>query len=120
MSQLFGCCRVVFNDALAYCQEQYRAGNKKPSSGELSKRLTELKKTEEKEWLTEVSSVPLQQSLRDLEQAYSNFLNPVKDREKARKLNPLSLKNVNLSNQLDLPTMGLNSILTLITFTWLK
>jgi len=30
MSQLFGCCRVVFNDALAYCQEQYRAGNKKP------------------------------------------------------------------------------------------
>ncbi|MGL5135995.1 MAG: helix-turn-helix domain-containing protein, partial [Planktothrix sp.] len=28
MSQLFGCCRVVFNDALAYCQDQYRAGNK--------------------------------------------------------------------------------------------
>ncbi|WP_321201176.1 MULTISPECIES: helix-turn-helix domain-containing protein [unclassified Limnospira] len=20
MSQLFGCCRVIFNDALAYCQ----------------------------------------------------------------------------------------------------
>ncbi|BBD53822.1 helix-turn-helix domain-containing protein [Planktothrix agardhii] len=66
MSQLFGCCRVVFNDALAYCQDQYHAGNKKPSSSELSKRLTELKKTEEKQWLTEVSAIPLQQSLMDL------------------------------------------------------
>jgi putative transposase len=86
MSQLFGCCRVVFNDALAYCQEQYRAGNKKPSSGELSKRLTELKKTEEKQWLTEVSSVPLQQSLRDLEQAYSNFFKSCKVPRKGKKV----------------------------------
>ncbi|WRH68341.1 MAG: RNA-guided endonuclease TnpB family protein [Planktothrix sp. GU0601_MAG3] len=86
MSQLFGCCRVVFNDALAYCQDQYRAGNKKPSSNELSKRLTELKKTEEKEWLTEVSSVPLQQSLRDLEQAYSNFFKSCKGQRKGKKV----------------------------------
>ncbi|WP_083620838.1 helix-turn-helix domain-containing protein [Planktothrix serta] len=60
MSQLFGCCRVVFNEALAYCQEQYRSGNKKPNIKELSKRLTDLKKTTEKQWLTEVSSIPLQ------------------------------------------------------------
>jgi Transposase and inactivated derivatives len=56
VSRLFGCCRVVFNDALAYCKQEYQNGNKKPSSIELSKRLTELKKTEEKQWLTEVSS----------------------------------------------------------------
>ena len=92
MSQLFGCCRVVFNDALAYCQEQYRAGNKKPSSSELSKRLTELKKTEEKEWLTEVSSVPLQQSLRDLEQAYSNFFKFCKGQRKGKKVKPPKFK----------------------------
>ncbi|HEY9867544.1 MAG TPA: RNA-guided endonuclease TnpB family protein, partial [Candidatus Obscuribacterales bacterium] len=92
MSQLFGCCRVVFNDALAYCQDQYRAGNKKPSSSELSKRLTELKKTEEKEWLTEVSSVPLQQSLRDLEQAYSNFFKSSKGQRKGKKVKPPRLK----------------------------
>ena len=92
MSQLFGCCRVVFNDALAYCQEQYRAGNKKPSSSELSKRLTELKKTEEKEWLTEVSSVPLQQSLRDLEQAYSNFFKSCKGQRKGKKVKPPKFK----------------------------
>ncbi|CAD5945118.1 RNA-guided endonuclease InsQ/TnpB family protein [Planktothrix agardhii] len=92
ISQLFGCCRVVFNDALAYCKEQYRAGNKKPSSSELSKRLTEFKKTEEKEWLTEVSSVPLQQSLRDLEQAYSNFFKSCKGQRKGKKVKPPKFK----------------------------
>ncbi|HBW57250.1 MAG TPA: transposase [Oscillatoriales bacterium UBA8482] len=92
MSQLFGCCRVVFNDALAYCQEQYREGNKKPDSKELSKRLTELKKTEEKQWLTEVSSVPLQQSLRDLEQAYSNFFKSCKGQRKGKKVKPPRFK----------------------------
>ncbi|CAD5967425.1 RNA-guided endonuclease InsQ/TnpB family protein [Planktothrix agardhii] len=92
ISQLFGCCRVVFNDALAYCQEQYRAGNKKPSSSELSKRLTELKKTEEKQWLTEVSSVPLQQSLRDLEQAYSSFFKSCKGQRKGKKVKPPKFK----------------------------
>ncbi len=53
MSQLFGCCRVVFNDALAYGQEQYHSDNKKPNIKELSKRLTDLKKTTEKQWLTD-------------------------------------------------------------------
>ncbi|CAD5974719.1 RNA-guided endonuclease InsQ/TnpB family protein [Planktothrix agardhii] len=92
VSRLFGCCRVVFNDALAYCQEQYRAGNKKPSSNELSKRLTELKKTQEKEWLTEVSAIPLQQSLRDLEQAYSNFFKSCKGQRKGKKVKPPKFK----------------------------
>ncbi|SKB12623.1 transposase [Planktothrix sp. PCC 11201] len=92
ISQLFGCCRVVFNDALAYCQQEYQNGNKKPSSNELSKRLTELKKTEEKQWLTEVSSIPLQQSLRDLEQAYSNFFKSCKGQRKGKKVKPPKFK----------------------------
>ncbi|HEY9702685.1 MAG TPA: helix-turn-helix domain-containing protein, partial [Allocoleopsis sp.] len=58
LAQLFGCCRVVFNDALAHCQEEYKKEGKKPDSSELSHRLTQLKKTEEKKWLGEVSSVP--------------------------------------------------------------
>lgn len=92
MSQLFGCCRVVFNDALAYCKQEYQNGNKKPSSIELSKRLTELKKTEEKQWLTEVSSIPLQQSLRDLEQAYSNFFKSGKGQRNGKKVKPPRFK----------------------------
>ncbi|WP_052331136.1 RNA-guided endonuclease InsQ/TnpB family protein [Planktothrix agardhii] len=92
VSRLFGCCRVVFNDALAYCKQEYQNGNKKPSSIELSKRLTELKKTEEKQWLTEVSSIPLQQSLRDLEQAYSNFFKSCKGQRKGKKVKPPKFK----------------------------
>ncbi|MEY3867709.1 MAG: hypothetical protein RLZZ338_1600, partial [Cyanobacteriota bacterium] len=92
LSQLFGCCRVVFNDALAYCKQEYQNGNKKPSSLELSQRLTELKKNEEKQWLTEVSSIPLQQSLRDLDQAYSNFFKSCKGQRKGNKFKPPRLK----------------------------
>lgn len=92
LAQLFGCVRVVFNDALAYCQEKYKNGEKKPSNSELSKRLTQLKQTEEKKWLGEVSAIPLQQSLRDLEQAYSNFFQFCKGERKGRKVKSPSFK----------------------------
>ncbi|WP_139294487.1 RNA-guided endonuclease InsQ/TnpB family protein, partial [Microcystis aeruginosa] len=92
LSQLFGCVRVVWNDTLAHCQELYRQGEKKPKYTELSKRLTQVKKTEEKQWLTEVSSIPLQQSLRDLETAYSNFFASCKGERKGRKVKPPKFK----------------------------
>ncbi|MGB3205850.1 MAG: RNA-guided endonuclease TnpB family protein [Crinalium sp.] len=92
MAQLFGCVRVVFNDALAYCQEKYKNGEKKPNNTELSRRLTELKKTEEKIWLGEVSSIPLQQSLRDLDQAYQSFFNSCKGERKGKKVRPPKFK----------------------------
>ncbi|MEA5535794.1 RNA-guided endonuclease TnpB family protein [Crocosphaera sp. XPORK-15E] len=92
LAKLFGCCRVVFNDALAHCQQEYREGNKKPDSKQLSSRLTELKKTEEKIWLGDVSAVPLQQTLRDLEQAYSNFFKSCKGERKGRKVKPPRFK----------------------------
>ncbi|CCI02618.1 transposase [Microcystis aeruginosa PCC 9443] len=84
--------RVVWNDTLAYCQELYRQGEKKPKYTELSKRLTQIKKTTEKVWLTEVSSIPLQQSLRDLETAYSNFFASCKGERKGRKVKPPKFK----------------------------
>ena len=45
IAALFGCVRVVYNDALAYSEEQYKDTEKKPSSKELSARLTHLKQT---------------------------------------------------------------------------
>ncbi|MGB3510207.1 MAG: hypothetical protein WBA93_13410 [Microcoleaceae cyanobacterium] len=55
------------NDSLACCQEKYRLALKKPSNSELQKLfITQAKKTEDREWLSEVSVVPLQQSLNDL------------------------------------------------------
>jgi putative transposase len=92
LSQLFGCVRVVFNDALFHGQEKYKQGEKKPKYTELSQRLTQLKKTEEKAWLANVSSIPLQQSLRDLKQAYSNFFKSCKGARKGRKINPPKFK----------------------------
>ena len=92
LSQLFGCVRVVWNNTLAYCQKLYQQGEKKPKYTELSKRLTQIKKTEEKNWLTEVSSIPLQQSLRDLETAYSNFFASCQGERKGKKVKPPKFK----------------------------
>ncbi|MGB3404453.1 MAG: RNA-guided endonuclease TnpB family protein [Microcoleaceae cyanobacterium] len=75
MAKLFGCCRVVWNDALAHCVELYKSGEKKPKNSQLQQTfITQAKKTTKRQWLKEVSNIPLQQSLNDLEQAYQNFL----------------------------------------------
>ena len=85
LAKLFGCTRVVWNDALAYCIDEYRAGNKKPSNGALKKQfITQAKQTFEREWLSEVSNIALQQSLNDLEQAYKNFFGSCKGERKGK------------------------------------
>ncbi|WP_026732682.1 RNA-guided endonuclease InsQ/TnpB family protein [Fischerella sp. PCC 9605] len=71
LARLFGCVRVVWNDALAFCKQS----EKLPGYNKLSAMLTQSKKTDERKWLSEVSSVPLQQSLRYLDVAYKNFFN---------------------------------------------
>ena len=82
IAALFGCVRVVYNDALVYAEKSYKDTKEKPSHQELSARLTILKKTTEKRWLSEVSAVPLQQSLRDLDRAYTNFFASITGRRK--------------------------------------
>ncbi|OZH54808.1 transposase [Hydrocoleum sp. CS-953] len=85
LAKLFGCVRVVWNDSLACCQQKYRLGEKKPTNSELQKQfITEAKKTEDREWLSEVSAIPLQQSLNDLNQAYKNFFKSTKGERKGR------------------------------------
>jgi transposase len=69
----FGCARFVVNDALAFREAAYRAGLPYVTDAELSARLTAAKKAPERAWLTEVSSVVLQQALADLNTAYRNF-----------------------------------------------
>jgi transposase len=71
LAQLFGCVRVAWNDALAFCKQS----EKIPGYNKLSAMLTQSKKTDERKWLSDVSSVPLQQSLRHLDVAYKNFFN---------------------------------------------
>lgn len=92
LAKLFGCCRVVFNEALAFCQENYKQGNRFVGYSQWSKSLTEIKKTEEKHWLTEVAAIPLQQSLKDLETSFKNFFDSHKGKRKGKKVNSPKFK----------------------------
>lgn len=78
LARAFGCARVVFNDALAARQAAYAAGEKFPGDAVMSARLTASKRTPEREWLGEVSAVPLQQALADLSTAYTRFFGYLK------------------------------------------
>lgn len=79
----FGCARVVYNDALAARKNAYEAG-RHITDAELSRALTAAKKTPERAWLTDVSSVVLQQALADLNVAYRSFFDSVKGNVKVR------------------------------------
>ncbi|MCL6749578.1 transposase [Nostoc sp. CCCryo 231-06] len=83
LAQLFGCVRVVWNDALALCKNS----EKLPSNGDLQKLfITQAKKTEERSWLSDVSVVPLQQSVADLGVAYKNYFDSLKGNRKGKKV----------------------------------
>ncbi len=69
----FGCCRVVYNWALKRRTVAWFQNGQRMSYNDLSQALTELKKQEGTHWLQEVSSVPLQHSLRHVEKAMVNF-----------------------------------------------
>ena len=70
MKQL-GCCRFVYNNCLAYRRFSYENENKTVSSSESIGYIVQLKK--DYEFLKEVHSKVLQQSVRDMNQAYENF-----------------------------------------------
>jgi len=83
LAQLFGCVRVVWNDALSIC----KGSEKLPKSGDLQKLvITQAKKTDERLWLAGVSVTPLQQSVADLGTAYQNFFNSRNGKRKGSKM----------------------------------
>ena len=73
LRRTIGCTRLVYNRALAARTEAWYKDHSRVGYAETSSMLTEWKKTEELDFLNEVSSVPLQQCLRNLQTAYSNF-----------------------------------------------
>ena len=66
-----GCCRFVYNNCLAFRKDSYQNEHISVSSSEAVKHITVLKK--DNEWLKDVHSKVLQQSVRDMNQAYDNF-----------------------------------------------
>lgn len=73
ISNLVGCCRFVYNSCLSYKIENYEKTKQNVNFGQLGQRLTWLKTQKEYEWLKNVHSKVLQQSLINLETAYKNF-----------------------------------------------
>ncbi|MFB7877084.1 RNA-guided endonuclease InsQ/TnpB family protein [Nocardia sp. NPDC056064] len=73
LARAFGCARVVYNDAIHTRKQARREGLPYPKDAELSKALTAVKRTPERAWLSDVSSVVLQQALADANTAYRNF-----------------------------------------------
>jgi putative transposase len=72
LSRTFGCVRKVYNMALAARTEAW-ARQERVNYNQTSAMLTAWKKTEELAYLAEVSSVPLQQTLRHLQGAFASF-----------------------------------------------
>jgi putative transposase len=94
LAQAFGCARVVFNDGLRARQEAHEAELAYLKDNDLQKQVvTAAKRTEERAWLGEVSSVVLVQSLRDLHTAYRNFFSSVTGRRKGPKVAPPRFKS---------------------------
>ncbi|WP_329250813.1 transposase [Actinoallomurus sp. NBC_01490] len=73
LSRTFGCVRLVYNKALEERTRAWYGEQRRVSYVQSSAALTEWKKTEQLAFLTEVSSVPLQQALRHLQTAFGNF-----------------------------------------------
>lgn len=73
LSQTFGCVRFVYNHFLRLRTDAWYERQERIGYHQTSAMLTALKKTQECAWLNDVSSIPVQQSLRHLQSSFNNF-----------------------------------------------
>ena len=73
MRRFAGCCRFLWNKALALEKETYESEGKRLGYNKLAGLLRDWKKVEETVFLSEAHSQILQQTLKDLDRAYVNF-----------------------------------------------
>jgi putative transposase len=93
LARVFGCTRVVFNDAPRVRDDAYRAGVKL-SDSEIQRRvITRAKMTDERTWPAEVSSVALVQSVNDSRRAWRNYFDSHTGKRKGRKLGRPRMKS---------------------------
>ncbi|WP_371549958.1 transposase [Streptomyces sp. NBC_00554] len=94
LARAFGCARVVYNDAVRAREQAHADQLPYPSAAWLSKEMiTRAKQSPERSWLAKVSSVVLQQSLRDAETAYRNFFASLKGDRKGPKADKPRMKS---------------------------
>jgi putative transposase len=73
LRRTMGCTRLVYNKALAARTEAWYERQERVGYSQTSSMLTSWKQQEDLEFLNEVSCVPLQQGLRHLQTAFTNF-----------------------------------------------
>ncbi|WP_448524697.1 RNA-guided endonuclease InsQ/TnpB family protein [Parathermosynechococcus lividus] len=73
LRRTMGCVRLVYNKALALRTDAWYERQQRISYVQTAAALTAWKKQDDLQFLNEVSSVPLQQGLRHLQSAFSNF-----------------------------------------------
>ena len=73
LGRTFGCVRLVWNKTLAERHAAYHQRGEKTSYKRTDQALTEWKRSQDLAFLSEVSSVPLQQTLRHQHTAFQNF-----------------------------------------------
>src|SRR5215468_5787832 len=73
LARTFGCARFVYNLALEFRSRAWRQERKSIGYHDTALKLTAWKKEPERAFLSEVSSVVLQQSLLNLDTAFTNF-----------------------------------------------
>lgn len=115
MRRFAGSCRFVFNKALALQKERFDRGEKKLGYAGLCKLLTEWRNSVETPWLSDAPIHPLQQTLKDLERAYTNFFAKRADFPRFKKKgqsdsfrypDPKQIKLDQGNNRLFLPKLG--------------
>ena len=73
LSKLFGCCRLVYNHFLNEKQTQHKETKKSNNYNTQQSKLTQLRKTEEYNFLNEMPLQVLQASLRNMHMAFDRF-----------------------------------------------
>ena len=86
LANCFGCCRYLYNHFLFETSEQYKVDGTFLWYEDMSSKLTKLKKQEETEWLKNVDSTCLQNSLKNLDNSQDNFVKSKQGKRKGLKV----------------------------------
>ena len=79
LARYFGSVRFIYNHYLAERKRQYEESGRSDNYAKQAKDLVALKRTEGFDWLKEINSQTLQQTLMHLDTAYKNFFNHTAD-----------------------------------------
>ncbi len=86
LANCFGCCRYLYNHFLHESSEQYKVDGTFLWYEDMSSSLTQMKKQEETEWLKNVDSTCLQNSLKNLDNSQNNFVKSKQGKRKGPKV----------------------------------